>query len=310
MKRGQFNFVWIFAIIAGASILALAIYGTTNIGENLRFQSDTEVAKSISVITDPLQSGFAEGSYGKISFRDETRINNVCYDNGFGKNDISVSTHSNIGEEWIRSGVATSIYNKYVFSSEQTSGKDYYVFSKPFEFPYKVSDLIFLMSGEYCFLDAPEEVIDEVDGLGIPNIQTENCTSNTERVCFDGGQDCDIIVRGSCRTGCESDYDFGSVSKDGEEMEYVGSLMYGAIFSDKDIYDCNVQRLLYRAKNIADEFVNKADFMDARGCGTDLRVDLLMWSDFLNEAGVDEIISLSEFGKSMNKKNNIGCEVW
>ncbi len=172
-SRGQFNFVWLFAIIAGAAILVLAIFGAMKSGETYRYQSDTEIAKSLSVITDPLQAGFAEGSFGKISFRQETRINNICFDGGFGKNDISVSTRSDIGEEWNLPGGATSIYNKYFFSSEKSSGLEYYVFSKPFNFPYKISDLIFMNSDNYCFLNAPEEIADEIIGMSIDNIEVE-----------------------------------------------------------------------------------------------------------------------------------------
>jgi len=66
-KRGQFNFVWLFAIIAGGAILVLAIYGATKAGDSQRFQTDTEIAKELAILTDPLQVGFAEGSFGKIT---------------------------------------------------------------------------------------------------------------------------------------------------------------------------------------------------------------------------------------------------
>ena len=124
MKKGQFNFAWMFAIVVGGAILFLAVFGAMRAGDTYRYQSDTEIAKSLSVITDPLQAGFAEGSFGKISFNEETRINNICFDGphldtkdrtgqGFGKNDISVSTRSDIGEEWNLPGGATSVHNKY-----------------------------------------------------------------------------------------------------------------------------------------------------------------------------------------------------
>ena len=79
MKKGQFNFAWMFAIVVGVAILFFAIFGAMKTVDTARFQSDTEIAKSISVITDPLQAGFAEGSFGKIVFRQETRINNLCF---------------------------------------------------------------------------------------------------------------------------------------------------------------------------------------------------------------------------------------
>ena len=138
MKRGQFNFVWLFAILAGGTILALAIWGAVQTGDALRYGSDTEAAASISILTDPLQAGFAEGSFGRISFKQETRLDNICLDDErFGKNDLSVSTRSGVGQDWNLAGGKSSVHNKYIFSEESLVGFDYYVFSKSYDFPYE-----------------------------------------------------------------------------------------------------------------------------------------------------------------------------
>lgn len=310
--RGEFSFVWIFAILAGGSILALAIWGAVQTGETMRFSSDTAAAKSISIFTDPLQAGFAEGSFGMISFQQETRINNICLDDEmFGKNDLSVSSRSGVGEDWNLVGGATSVHNKYIFSEETGEGFDYYVFSKPFAFPYEVSDLIFLMSGEYCFLNAPENVVEEVEGLGIKNIVFANCSSSSERVCFGGGSDCDSIVYGSCSGNCESVYDYGVVSKNSGDLRYVGSLMWGAIFSDKGLYDCNVGRLMYRTKMIAEIFAEKASLMDARDCGTNLRVDLIVWGGMVGNATSGDLMGLQVYGEDLGDRNDREiCGLW
>ena len=323
-ERGQFNFVWLFAIIVGGAILVLAIYGAMQAGDTARYQSDSEVAKSLSIITDPLQAGFGESSFGRISFRQETRINNICLDNGFGQNDISVATRSGVGQEWNLAGGATSIHNKYIFSSEQNSGEDYYVFSKGFDFPYEVADLIFLTPENYCFVNAPDEVVDEVLGLSIPNIEVDNCTiTDVVRVCFGNGrsrldssshqtgQGCDVMVYGSCQGGCDSVFDEGTVVKGSSDMKYVGSLMYGAIFSDKEVYDCNVERLMYRAGKIAEEFSVKTDLMDSRGCGTNMKADLVVWSGLLMNATSDSLLGLRTMSDVIDKKNSREvCGVW
>ena len=308
MKRGQFNFVWLFAIVAGGAILFLAVYGALRFGDTARFQSDSEVAKSIAIITDPLQAGFAEGSFGKIMFQQETRINNVCFDDEFGKNDISVSTWSGIGEEWNLPGGATSIHNKYIFSSGKSSGLDYYVFSKSFDFPYEVSDLIFLTPENYCFVNMPGGLL----SLNVPNIEVDNCSVvDSVRVCFGSGDDCDVMVYGTCSGGCNSVYDEGIVAKDGVDMKYVGDLMYGAIFSDKGIYDCNVRRLMYRAGKIASEFVEKADLMDARNCNTNLKPDLIAWESLVGNSSVDDLASLRSMADVIDGKNKKeGCGMW
>lgn len=308
-RNGQFNFVWLFAIVVGGAILFLAIYGALRFGDTIRFQSDTEVAKSISIITDPMQAGFAKGSFSRISFKQETRINNFCSDIEFGKNDISVATKSGVGEEWNLPGGATSIRNKYIFSSGEISGMDYYVFSKSFNFPYKVSDLIFLTSERYCFFNMPDDFL----GLDVPNIEIDDCSfSDAVKVCFGFGEDCDVMVYGSCSSECDSVYDEGIVVKDGVDMKYVGNLLYGAIFSDKGIYDCNVRRLLYRDEKIAGVFIDKADLMDARDCNTNLKSDLIIWKGMVGNSSVDNLSSLRVMANVLKRKNEGEklCRVW
>jgi len=311
-KKAQFNFVWMFAIFAGGAILVLAIFGAMKAGDTARFQSDTEAAKSISILTDPLQAGFADGSFGKISFKQETRINNICFSENFGKNDISVAMQSDIGEEWNLAGDATSIHNKYIFSSEKNSGEDYYVLSKPFNFPYKVSDLIFLTSKNYCFLNAPDEINNEITGLNIPNVKIDNCNAtNTIKVCFGGGNDCDIMVYGACNSECDSVYNTGTVVKGSNDMKYIGNLMYGAIFSDKLIYDCNVERLMYRTGKIAEELASKADLMNARNCNTNLKPDLIVWNSLTINTDASKLISLRTMANNLERKNNRElCGLW
>ena len=321
-NRSEFNFVWLFAIIAGAAILVLAIYGATRFADTFRFQSDTEIAKQIEIITDPLQAGFAEGSFGKISFRAETRINNRCYDDEFGKNEISVATRSRIGEEWKPAGAEISIHNKYIFSSPSNSGEEYYVFSKPFNFPYKVADLIFLTSEKYCFIDTPEEIEDEILGLNIPNIAVENCTGADDemKVCFgsSGSSSCgnrDAVVYGACVSECGGlgVYHEGSIIKDGEIMEYAGSLMYAGIFSDKEIYDCNVKRLMYRTAKIAEIFSAKADLMNGRDCNTNLKPDLFLMKGMAMNATSEDLLPLNSFVKQVktkNKRERSQCGLW
>ena len=71
-RKAQFNFVWMFALIAGGAILFLAIYGALKVGEGERYEADTAIAKSLSFLIDPLQAGFSEGNFGTINFKEET----------------------------------------------------------------------------------------------------------------------------------------------------------------------------------------------------------------------------------------------
>ena len=190
-------------------------------------------------------------------------------------------------------------------------GLDYYVFSKSFDFPYEVSDLIFLSSENYCFLNSPESVKEDILGLGIDNIVLENCSPSDERVCFGGGTDCDVFVYGSCSGSCDSIYDEGVVSKKDGDFVYIGDLIYAAIFSDKEVYECNIKRLIYRAKNIADIFIEKSDLMDARNCNTNLKTDLIAWRGMLENSSSEDLTFLKGFAEDLDRKNNREvCGLW
>lgn len=306
VKKGEFNFVWIFALIAGAAILFLAIFGALKTSDTARFKSDTEIAREISILTDPLQAGFAEGSFGRIEFNEETRINNECFsDETFGKNDISVSTKSGIGEEWNLAGGTASVHNKYIFSGTKNTGKDYYIFSKPFKFPYKVADLVFLTTANYCFVDAPSDVKQEITGLNIPNIEiSPKCTLLAPvRVCFGTSKNCEIRVIG--------DLNSGHVEKYGVSMPYSENLMYAAIFSDKGIYDCNVERLMQRTAKIADELAQKTELLNSRGCGTNMKPHLEFWYSSTIDANVNDLVRLADEAQGIENQNERElCGVW
>jgi len=299
--KGVFNFNLIFAMIAGAMILFLAIYGVIRLGEIFRFQEETETAKELTILTDPLQSGFAEAKYGEISFPEETQIRNFCTANEFGRNDISTAEQTK--GEWVY-GTEISIYNKYIFSSEK-SGSKFYAFSKAFEFPYKVADLIFISSESFCFINPWEEIEEEIEGLGIKNIHIDNCSIEDIRVCFDSSN-CEINVFGNV--------DEGYVEKSGIRSYFIGNLIYGAILADKGIYECNAERLIYRAGRIADIFGKKADLMNSRGIDTNLKEDLILWQSSLEDSKSEDLIVLNQIAKELNNKNELekrgGGGIW
>ena len=101
------------------------------------------------------------------------------------------------------------------------------------------------------------------------------------------------------------------MSKGSGELKYVGSLMWGAIFSDGAIYECNVERLMYRAGMIAEIFSEKADLMNARDCGTNLKGDLIVWAGMVGNGTSDDLISLKGFSDDLGRKNDGElCRLW
>jgi len=320
-KRGyEFNFAWLFAIIAGAVILFLAIYIAVKMVGTERYKLDTVTAKQLSIIFEPLETGLASGKSNIARLRDDTRIYNKCYSADFGKNRISLATKSSIGNAWSKPGVDIPISNKYIFSNGTEEGRVIYFFSKPFRMPFKVSEIIFLSANSYCFVNAPEEIKNEVSGLNLENIKTENCSGNEIRVCFGAGS-CDIRVEGACLDyTCESQYDKGIVVKDNDKLYYDGfasdsevdrSLMYAAIFSDKQIYECNIKRLMERLAEQALVYKDEASFLIGK-CSSVTGTSLIQLSGIAKSLTKSQDLTLVKVAAGNADKENSGaeCRLW
>ncbi len=307
MKKAEFNFAWLFAIIAGVAILVLAIYGVTQVSQTARYKTDTEIAQKIEILTNPLQAGFASSSYGKIEFRQDTKIIVDCFSSGLGRNEIKASSSSGVGEEFNYFSAPISVENKYIFASNQQSN-EFYVFSKPFEFPFEVSDLTFLIDKKYCFVSPPNYIKDEVEGLGIKSIEIDNCSSDSVEVCF-GSSGCEINVIGTC-SDCFNRFEEGYVERQGESLEYVDSLVYAGIFADASNYKCNVDRLLHRTKSASKVLAEKAVLLDVR-CSTNLELDMLQYASVLENASYSDLVEINQIAKQLDYKNNQEvCGLW
>lgn len=295
-KRGylQISFAWLFAIIAGAVILFLAIYASTRIISTEQTAMDARTGEQIGVLLNPLETSFETAKVTLFTMPVDTRIYNKCDSyTSFGEQIIQVSQKS--FNKWTETNIDVSFENKYIFSEMEIEGKEFYVFSKPFEFPFKVADLIYMTSSRkaYCFLDPPEEIEEEIEYLGQGNIlleEDENC-EDAIQVCFKSG-DCDIYVYSN------------TVEKDGKVFSYDGdALMYAAIFSDKDIYDCQVERLMKRTKQLATIYRDKAEFISREGCYSNLNLQGL-----INAGSFNSMALIAEEIKEAN--DDASCKLW
>lgn len=306
-KRGfEFSFTWLFAIFVGAVIIFVAIFATTSLVKTSRTEADTKVASQLGTLLNPVETNLEESKYARISFPDETRVYNECDLRGnFGRQIISTSVRSGIGSEFQEPTVKNSFFNKYLFSKSVEEGKELHVFVKPFEMPYKVADLVFASSGEYCFVNPPTYVEDEVSDLGLGYIHL----SGTEAECPSGS---DIVCFG--KTGCDIDVNLGAsvVLKDGKELYYTDSLIYGAIFAEPDIYECQVKRLMRRTGELAHLYASKTEFLSARGCSSTLSGDLREFASLNQIENSEELLSVvSPASENIRRKNeNLICRLF
>jgi hypothetical protein len=277
-RKGDFNFVWLFAVVAGTAILILAVYGAVKYGKTTAITQDTEIAKALSVVTDSMQAGFASGRSSTIRFKKDTLIENYCFEGNFGTNEISVMTKERPNEDFESFGVPIKVDNKYLFVSDKP-GKEFFVFSVPIDFAFKIADAIIIDSQEYCFigLEGEENIERTLSVLGKKaKFGVANCTDDSVKVCFGSLGDCEIIVYPGCNNPsvCESEYDVGRVESDRFSVEYVGNLLYPAIFSERESYLCNVKRLMYRQSILANMYSQKVTLMSSRNCNVDLAREL------------------------------------
>jgi hypothetical protein len=286
-KKGiEFGFNWIFAIIVGSLILFLALFTVNKFIKTETSVSDTFVAAELNNLIHPIETNLEDSKYVKIDFIQNTRVYNECVTAGnFGKQSISTSTKLGIGKDWSEKSVGKSSFNKYLFSREIEEGKELHVIVKPFFNPYKVGDLTMMYSGNYCFVSTPSDIKDDIDDLsgdgnldiGINIVGNLNeCKTGETTVCFNLNG-CDVNVN----LGSEivTHYSRGV----GEEVYYSGDLIYGAILSEPEVYECQLRRLNKRTSELAQVYALKAGFLTGQGCSNNLQVDLLSFSNTMSQ---------------------------
>lgn len=304
------SFNWIFAIIAGAFILFLAIFVSSNFIKTSEKVIYTETAASLISFFDPLETGLASGKAHEIRFKKRSKVFFDCEEElnpPFGKQTISFSEQT-FSEEYGERGERVSIKNKYIFVQEVVEGETFYIFSKPFFMPFKITDLIIVTSADdnYCFYNSPKDIKESLEGLNLENIHFPNETSECKGmdVCF-----------GDQRTGCQikvyEDQGYVLNRKYGKRVYYVGDLIYGAIFSTPDIYECNVKRIKSRFDQLAGIYIDKIEVIERKDCSSNVGAKLASVLGKLQDSR--ELIGLyNEIQDidSINKLAKSGCQLY
>jgi len=301
-KATQLPFAWIFAVIVGAFILFLAIYIAVKLINSGETEMDLKIGKEIGILLNPLETGFESSKTTSFSLPVETRIYNECSPAGtFGEQKIKISQKS--FNEWTDTNLRVSFQNKYIFSKNYSEGKKFYLFSKPFEMPFKIADLFYLASSKenYCFENAPSNIKEELDNLGQGNIATENCSVNSIKICFSAAAACDIGV----------DYAGKVVAKKSDRLYFESdALMYAAIFADKPLYECQLKRLMERAEQLSLLYKNKAILISRKECNSNLNLASL-GSAAGNFASSRDLVSTSTIANEIKQENELAeCRLW
>lgn len=317
----EFSFGWIFSLFIGAAVIALAFYAATEFIGSQETISNTEVAQEISTLLNPISSGLSSGKTFEITTSEQTSIFNECDERGnFGKQIISVSGEGNLDSKSTAVGLDASSNDKYVFSENLVEGRNFRGFSQPFYYPFRIGDLIYLISKDqtYCFVSPPEDVEEDIRSLRLDEDELirivsskSDCQNEEKEVCFFSG-DCEV----------EIDMDSKLVKKEFDELYFEESfsegsknaLLFGAIFSSKEVYECQVKRLLKRGANVASLLIGKVDQLGARGCSSsNLKSDLFSYSNYcLNVSSSKEVkFNIFDLANNIEEENDAAsCKIY
>ncbi len=287
-KRGQTEYAWIFSLIIGAVIIFLAIYSSSKYIQTSTLQSDIVIARQFDILLNPFASigSITTMTLSKqVTMPTEMIINFTCNsDGGYEQMLLKTKTQKSFSE-----GVGYKISNKYIFA-ENLRGKNYWIFAKPLDIPWRVDDMIYIVSDSYCFVDPPESVRSEISDLGNEKVSLK-CGAGSRKVCF-GISRCDINV----------DYVHGIIRKNGERLQFYGdSLMYAAVFSDNALYKCTLDRIMSRLSMQSDINLKEAEKLGGEGCDTrKIQSDLISLKAAADKGAIADIGGLSNAVKSDN----------
>jgi len=313
-KALEFSFGWIFAILAGAFIILLAVIISQRLIATEKKAGDTMLAKEVGISLISSETALESSKLSKINFQTETRFFFDCNSvkGPFGEQRIKTSTKMPGNKQWNNESFEQKFPDKYIFSSRTIEGKTLTVFSKPFNFPYKIADLLFIFGNEtYCFVNPPPAIEYEISSFSLRLINIsdaiENCQRNSKKVCFySSNPKCDIKV----------DLDAKSVEKDSKKVYFEDyfdtSLLYASIFSDAINYECQLKRLMKRNYQLTSLYLEKTNLLSSIGCNSGLTGELNILKTKLNDFSSSlEIRRISQSAKEIEYANKqLSCPLY
>lgn len=310
-KRGafDFSFSWLFALIVGAVILFLAIFFISKFAGTQANIQDTKNAKEISVLLNPLETGFEESGKTLLTLPTNSRLVTRCVSSDeFGKQTLNLQSENY--DKYSDTRTEISFNNKYIFFEKNVEGKIFYIFSKPLNFPFKIATLNYIIpvSQKYCFVDVPRDIKEDLEKVNISNFKLvddlTDCDEGAKTVCFDSSN-CLINVD-------NSDY---SVKKSNSFVYYEdnSALMFAAIFSDSNLYECQLKRLLKRTSYLSNMYLQKYYLDQEAGCAQTSIPSYLLTLETLS-SNIEDSTKLSQLSTTIleleNKNTRMSCSLW
>ncbi|MFA5992167.1 MAG: hypothetical protein WC796_00495 [Candidatus Pacearchaeota archaeon] len=317
-KAIEMSFVWIFAIVIGAMIVILALYLASQLTKQQTFQVNTVSAKGFVNMMDPLQTTVEQGKIEPVRMNTLTKVFVECEeDSDYGVSKVGLIQQTAFVKEQ-KPGAFVSIRNNYLFSEDEIEGKYFNFITVPFQMPFKAADMIIVYSGYYCFVNPPSGIKSDLRALGISNSSgleikdsKTQCSKDSKTVCFEQVSGCDANVfcdgesceQGYVKKGTKSLYFINGLTSYGDA---VNSMVYAAVFSSSDNYNCNQKRIFKRLQALSSLYAQKARFVSGRGCNTGLAGDLDVLGELAgNFKDAKDLSGIYEKAKEINQKNEV-----
>lgn len=312
-KKGflEISFAWLFALIVGAFVLFLAIYFVVKFIDVEQETQGAVTSTDIGIILNPLETGVEESKTTYLEMPVKTRIINGCSALGnFGTQTLRTSQMS-FGK-WTETNIKAEFQNKYIFSESNVEGEEFILFVKSFDFPFKVADLIYIIPKDknYCFIGAPGDITKEIRDLNLVNVYNvtnrNSCPPESEKVCFSTSmcesRDTKVNLQVATPT-----------VKKGNNISMVvdnSSLMYAAIFSDNPTYECQLERLILRQKQLLNIYNKKSAIVSLSNCDSNLNLAAL--SSLMNTYNSsDDMARITLTIRDIERLNSdSGCKLW
>lgn len=256
-KKAQIpTFAWIFSIIVGAVFLFLAFFFVTQYGKKVAEPERGAIVESgISILTEPF---LAVGSLveAKSSILEFPANTHVEFDCNIDK-DSSVIKAKGVKEKTF--SLVKNVHEKYIFSDTiiTKSKENFFAFTMPMKQPFYIVTPIVIVTQNYCLVDFPYQYQTELERISGDINKAKYRFNFTEAACPSGYTSITLQNLG-CMAGCE----YGIVGS----KYWFGNLIYPAVFTSEEVYNCNLDRILERMKILATLHMEKVKLLSNSGC--------------------------------------------
>jgi len=240
MKGQGIIFNWIFITVVGVLFLSFFV------GFAVKYQSIQKEKESFKLATgiDTSLAGLQSSNlFTTLTYQKKLNFDVFC--DKFNVDSFSVP-----------------LQEKILFAESLKTDK-LHVWVKDFNFPYKVSQLYFI-AGDTQFYLVGQNSLEFPTNFPVQTIEPSQVQGKKGKFVYFSesqaqGSNYIIIKEHTIKY------------PDGSELPYFGDLVYGAIFSSKAQYSCNLQRILDQLQSVNSIYLTKAQYFSTWvGCSYDL----------------------------------------